>query len=202
MSRLSLPIWLIVIVFVGVCMFHVKFAVQELEAQLSLTERQITQSEEALRVLRAEWSYLNEPSRLADLNQRHLGLVPVAAGQMVGLDALPVRIDPPADPETLPPIEEIPDMDAPIASAPPPPIPVTPVSVAPAAIPAAVAPAKPAAPQPVAAVKPVTAVPLANAPVAAAPAPAPTPTPPVSSGPSAEDAAALTDLFSTVEETP
>jgi len=198
MSRLSLPIWLIVIVFVGVCMFHVKFAVQELEAQLSLTERQITQSEEALRVLRAEWSYLNEPSRLADLNQRHLGLVPVAASQMVDLGALPIRIEPPADTETLPPLEAIPDADAPIASAPVPPPPVTPVSVAPTTT--AIAPTKPAASEPVVAAKPVTSTPIAAAPVAAPATPAAAQ--PAATGPSAADAAALTDLFSAVEETP
>lgn len=189
MNRLSLPIWLIIIVFAGVCMFHVKFAVQELEAQLTLTDRQIQQSEEALRVLRAEWSYLNEPSRLADLNQRHLGLVPVAAGQMVDLDALPVRIAPPVDPGALPPVEEIPGADAPIASAPPPPTPITPVAVAPTQIPAVAAPAKPAAPTPAPTALPVVAAEPESAPAA-------------TTGPTAADAAALTDLISAVEAKP
>ncbi len=97
MSRLSLPIWLLVIVVAGFCMFEVKFAVQELEARLIGANRQIQEDEDALRVLKAEWSYLNEPDRLADLNLRHLGLAPVSARQMVGLADLPVRIAPPAD---------------------------------------------------------------------------------------------------------
>jgi cell division protein FtsL len=97
MNRLSLPIWLLVIVVAGFCMFEVKFAVQELEARLDRTNRQIQQDADALRVLKAEWSYLNEPDRLADLNRRHLGLAPVSARQMVELADLPVRIEPPAE---------------------------------------------------------------------------------------------------------
>lgn len=95
MNRLSLPIWLLVIVVAGFCMFQVKFAVQELEARLDSANRQIQQDEDALRVLKAEWSYLNEPDRLADLNRRHLGLAPVSARQMVGLADLPLRAAPP-----------------------------------------------------------------------------------------------------------
>lgn len=105
MRRLSLPIWLLVIGVAGFCMFEVKFAVQELEARLTGTNRQIQQDEDALRVLKAEWSYLNEPDRLADLNLRHLGLAPVSAGQMVGLADLPIRTAPPADPS----VAEAPD---------------------------------------------------------------------------------------------
>jgi hypothetical protein len=44
-------------------------------------------------VLKAEWSYLNEPGRLSDLNRRHLGLAPVAAKQMETLAAQPQRLD-------------------------------------------------------------------------------------------------------------
>jgi hypothetical protein len=97
MNRLSLPVWLLVIVIAGFCMFQVKFAVQELEGRLATTNRQIRLSEDALRVLKAEWSYLNEPERLSDLNRRHLGLAPVAARQMVGLADLPIRQAPPAE---------------------------------------------------------------------------------------------------------
>jgi len=98
MNRLSLPIWMLVIVVAGFCMFEVKFAVQELEARLTATNRQIQQDEDALRVLKAEWSYLNEPDRLADLNRRHIGLAPVAARQMIGIEDLPVRPATPAEP--------------------------------------------------------------------------------------------------------
>jgi hypothetical protein len=93
MNRLSLPIWLIVVLAAGFCMFQIKFAVQELEHQLGRTNRDIQRAQEQIRVLKAEWSYLNEPGRLSDLNRRYLGLAPVAAKQMHSFAALPARLD-------------------------------------------------------------------------------------------------------------
>jgi len=93
MNRLSLPVWLVLVIAAGFCMFQIKFAVQELEHQLGQTNRDIARAQEQVRVLKAEWSYLNEPGRLSDLNRRHLGLAPVAAKQMENLAALPPRLD-------------------------------------------------------------------------------------------------------------
>jgi cell division protein FtsL len=93
MNRLSLPVWLVLVITAGFCMFQIKFAVQELEHQLGQTNRDIQRAQEQVRVLKAEWSYLNEPGRLSDLNRRHLGLAPVAAKQMENLAALPQRLD-------------------------------------------------------------------------------------------------------------
>jgi hypothetical protein len=93
MNRLSLPVWLVLVIAAGFCMFQIKFAVQELEHQLGQTNRDVARAQEQVRVLKAEWSYLNEPGRLAELNRRHLGLVPVAAKQMETMAALPQRLD-------------------------------------------------------------------------------------------------------------
>jgi hypothetical protein len=52
-------------------------------------------------VLEAEWSYLNDPLRLADLTRRHTGLVPTTPGQIGDFASLPLRIeDLPLTPET------------------------------------------------------------------------------------------------------
>jgi len=93
MNRLSLPVWLVLVIAAGFCMFQIKFAVQELEHQLGQTNRDISRAQEQIRVLKAEWSYLNEPGRLSELNRRHLGLAPVSAKQMENLAALPPRLD-------------------------------------------------------------------------------------------------------------
>lgn len=93
MNRLSLPVWLIVVLAAGFSMFQIKFAVQELEQQLGRTNRDIQRAQEQIRVLKAEWSYLNEPGRLSDLNRRYLGLAPVAAKQMQSFAALPGRLE-------------------------------------------------------------------------------------------------------------
>ena len=52
-------------------------------------------------MLRAEWSYLNEPTRLAELTRRHMALAPLAASQMVRIEDLPLRL-PPLIAETAP----------------------------------------------------------------------------------------------------
>src|SRR5258707_11806900 len=93
MNGLSLPVWLVLVITAGFCMFQIKFAVQELEHQLGQTNRDISRAQEQVRVLKAEWSYLNEPGRLSDLNRRHLGLAPVSAKQMEDMAALPQRLD-------------------------------------------------------------------------------------------------------------
>jgi len=93
MNRLSLPVWLVLVIAAGFCMFQIKFAVQELEHQLGQTNRDIQRAQDQIRVLKAEWSYLNEPGRLSDLNRRHLGLAPVSAKQMENLAELPQRLD-------------------------------------------------------------------------------------------------------------
>ncbi len=71
---------LLVTVAVGIGLFMVKYRVQDLEDQLVGLNREIARDREAIRVLRAEWSHLNEPARLKSLAGRHLGMVPVSVG--------------------------------------------------------------------------------------------------------------------------
>ena len=55
--------------------------------------RQIEANYNAVHVLQAEWSYLNDPLRLADLTRRHTGLVPTTPGQIGDFASLPLRIE-------------------------------------------------------------------------------------------------------------
>ena len=55
--------------------------------------RQIETNYNAIHVLDAEWSYLNDPLRLADLTRRHTGLVPTTPGQIGDFASLPLRIE-------------------------------------------------------------------------------------------------------------
>jgi hypothetical protein len=52
---------------------------------------EIAREAEAIRVLKAEWSSLNQPERLQDLARRHLALSPTGAAQIVVLTSLPVK---------------------------------------------------------------------------------------------------------------
>ncbi|HEX9569356.1 MAG TPA: hypothetical protein VF987_06715 [Rhodospirillales bacterium] len=66
----------------GVTLFMVKYQVQDLENQLVQFNRDITDERQAIHVLKAEWSHLNEPKRLRDLAQRHLGLGAIETKQV------------------------------------------------------------------------------------------------------------------------
>ncbi len=80
-------------------LFPIKQAVREMEEELRIVHRDILRHQEAIRVLRTEWSYLNQPARIADLAGRHLDLRPLTARQFVRLDDLPPRAAQPAPSE-------------------------------------------------------------------------------------------------------
>ena len=91
MSRIAALVWLAAIVVAALGLFHVKYEVQRLEEELGLEHRSILERQEAIHILKAEWSYLNRPARLSDLAKRHLGLAPMVGTQVVRLDDLPPR---------------------------------------------------------------------------------------------------------------
>jgi hypothetical protein len=96
MMRLSTIAWMLLITATGYAMFQVKYEVARREEELARLNRQIAQSLEATRVLKAEWSFLNQPARLDQLARRHLGLVPIGTAQLGQIDHLPRR--PPTPP--------------------------------------------------------------------------------------------------------
>ena len=77
----------------GGALFHVSFEVTALDDRLSTLNRDIRTDREAIHVLRAEWSFLNQPERLEELARRHLDLQPVSGAQLTGADTLPIRPD-------------------------------------------------------------------------------------------------------------
>ena len=94
-------LWLALAIVAGAGLFHVSYRVQSLEEELTKVNRDILREQETIHLLRAEWSYLNEPTRLADLTRRHLALAPLSADQMVRIEDLPLRL-PPLIAETTP----------------------------------------------------------------------------------------------------
>lgn len=87
----AMLVWLAVIIPAGFALYQVKFEVRALEEQLSDTNRQALRDQEAIQVLRAEWSFLNEPKRIESLNQRHLGLGGKSANRMREIESIPLR---------------------------------------------------------------------------------------------------------------
>ena len=148
MIRLASLFWLMLVLISGFAMFKVKYAVQELEDELGRVRKQAIAEQQEIRVLNAEWSYLTQPQRLAELNRQFLSLGPIPVKQLQQkVEDIPLR--PPAPPPL--PTEELaaipalePSAPAAEAAAPSPDT----VAAAPKSIPApvAVAALKPGAP--------------------------------------------------------
>lgn len=98
MIRLAALFWLALVLISGVAMFKVKYGVQELEDELGRVRKQTVAEQQEIRVLNAEWAYLTQPQRLAELNRRFLSLAPIPVKQLQrGVDDIPLR-PPPASP--------------------------------------------------------------------------------------------------------
>ena len=86
-------------ILAGTALYLVKHETKNLGDRLIGLNRSILENQEAVHVLKAEWSYLNQPARLEELGRRLLHLERVHANQTIALSALaknlPVR--PPID---------------------------------------------------------------------------------------------------------
>ncbi len=75
---------------------------QDLEDRLAAIQRDIAREQEAIHVLRAEWSHLNRPERIERLARKHLDLRPFDPAQTMPIADLPFAVQPEfADPEAL-----------------------------------------------------------------------------------------------------
>lgn len=91
MKGKSALFWLGLAAAAGGVLFQTSYEVQELEDKLGSLNRQIMDEQEAIQILKAEWSYLNDPTRLESLATQHLQLQPTEARQFVALDVVPMR---------------------------------------------------------------------------------------------------------------
>src|SRR5712671_3245557 len=128
MTRLGTVFWVVVVLAAGFTTFKVKYAVQDIEDELNRARRQTIAEQQETRVLTAEWTFLNQPERLAELNRRFLGLAAITARQLQrNVEEIPLRT-PAAPPDAL------------VAASPAPPepqvaatvLPITPAALSPA----------------------------------------------------------------------
>lgn len=85
-------IWMALGVIASGVLFHTSYRVQDLETRLAALDRDILEEQEAIQVLKAEWSYLNEPARLEQLATRYLILQPTGADQIGSLETIPAKL--------------------------------------------------------------------------------------------------------------
>jgi hypothetical protein len=82
--------------------YNTKHQVEAQLAEVRKIEAHIRFEQDTLTILKADWSLLTQPSRLQKLTeiyQDELGLAPLEARQIVGVEELPAR---PVDIEILP----------------------------------------------------------------------------------------------------
>ena len=86
--RQTTVITLLVAAVMSVAVFYLKNEVSELKAELGGLNRAIVVDREAIHVLRAEWSHLNDVGRIGVLAENYLGMSPVRPHQIRRLDDL------------------------------------------------------------------------------------------------------------------
>ncbi len=91
MIRPATTAWLVLAMIIVLGLFQLKQEVLALEGELTVLNAEILTRREALHVLKAEWSYLNRPDRLARLSARFLDLGPVSSDQFAAIASLPLR---------------------------------------------------------------------------------------------------------------
>ena len=154
MIRIASLFWLAIVAISGFATFKMKYAVQDIEEELNKVRKQTIAEQQEIHVLRAEWTALNQPERLADLNRRFLSLAAITPKQLQHkIEDIPLR----PIPEPTEPL---------VAAAPAPAAPQATAAVPPSAGPSVPASAPPAgvSPEPdtVVAAAPASKAPVAN----------------------------------------
>jgi hypothetical protein len=103
MIRLSSVFWLLLVSAAALSTFAVKYEVQALDDQLAESRKATAAETRELRVLDAEWAYLNRPDMLAAMNQRFLSLAAITRKQLQSvIPEIPMRPAPAAPPQAAP----------------------------------------------------------------------------------------------------
>ena len=89
----------------GILLFWVSQQVQQVEREHKQLMVSNLQEEESIRVLRAEWDYLNRPERLEELSTKYLNMAPASAETLVqSISAIPEPEDSTGAPEEAVPV--------------------------------------------------------------------------------------------------
>lgn len=82
MSHISLFL-VLTLSFIG--LFQLKFKVHDLREEVTELKQKIISEKESIRVLRAEWAYLNNPDRIKNLAKKYLDLKEVSVEHVADL---------------------------------------------------------------------------------------------------------------------
>jgi len=97
MTRMTIALTAFLALVLSIGVFRITYQVDELEKELRVLNKEILNEQETIHILKAEWSYLNDPHRLEDLAKRWLGLEEMSGGQLINMDMFDKRLRAPED---------------------------------------------------------------------------------------------------------
>ena len=74
-------------------MFVINNRVIALENDLERVHAKIREDQNALHVLKAEWTHLNDPARIRNLSENHIRMKPLRGEQIISFSAIPFKSD-------------------------------------------------------------------------------------------------------------
>ena len=82
----------LLVVIAGAGLFQIKNRVAEKDQQLDIVHAQYLEDQKAIRVLKAEWAFLNSPDYIQDVTLKYLDLRPTSSAQIIeSVDDIPFR---------------------------------------------------------------------------------------------------------------
>lgn len=89
MTRASMIMfWLSLTIIVSLGLYHTSYQTEELGQRLRALNAQIEEEQRSIHVLKAEYVYLTNPSRIEEVSRKHLSLQPTQPKQIVRLAKL------------------------------------------------------------------------------------------------------------------
>lgn len=92
-------LWFCLSILIGAVLFQTTQRVSDGRQKLAALTHDLQEEEETLRVLQAEWSYLNQPDRLEKLSREYLKLSPMKGQQFSRTGSIAMRPAPPTPEE-------------------------------------------------------------------------------------------------------
>jgi cell division protein FtsL len=94
MTRLTIALTAFLALALSIAVFRITYQVDELEGRLHSLNNEILDEQETIHILKAEWSYLNDPHRLEVLAKRYLGLEEMTGEQLINMETLDQQVPP------------------------------------------------------------------------------------------------------------
>lgn len=83
-------------VIAGAGLYLLKGMVEERREYLASLQNEYVADQKTIKILKAEWTYLNSPDYLRELTSRYLDLKPIASNEVaLAIDAIPYQMEKP-----------------------------------------------------------------------------------------------------------